>query len=295
MHIAISGSSGLVGRALATALSADGHEVDPLVRGNSTGIHWAPATGEVDQEKMADVEVLVHLAGESIAEGRWTAAKKARIRNSRVDATGKLCETLAKIKSGPRTLICASAIGFYGDRGNDVLDEEAAPGEGFLPQVCQNWESATQAAADVGIRVVNLRIAMVLSGDGGALTKILLPFKLGVGGRVGSGRQYWSWITLTDLVRVIQFAIDTPALSGPLNAVAPEAATNLEFTKALGHVLGRPTIFPLPGLAARIVLGEMANDLLLPSARVVPRKLVQSGFSFLHSELEGALRHALGK
>jgi len=295
MHIAISGSSGLVGRALATALRADGHDVDPLVRGNSAGIHWTPATGEVDHEKMADVEVLVHLAGESIAEGRWTKAKKARIRSSREDAVGLLCETLAKMASGPRTLICASAIGFYGDRGNDVLDEDAAPGEGFLPQVCQNWESATQAAADVGIRVVNLRIAMVLSGDGGALTKLLLPFNLGLGGRVGSGRQYWSWITLTDLVRVIQFAIDTPALAGPVNAVAPEAATNLEFTKALGHVLGRPTIFPLPGLAAKIVLGQMANDVLLPSARVVPRKLEQSGFTFLHSELEGAIRYALGK
>lgn len=302
MHVAISGSSGLVGRALATALRSDGHDVDSFVRlcverirGDSAGIHWTPATGEVDDRKMADVELLVHLAGESIAEGRWTEAKKARILSSREVATRLLCETLAKMKNGPRTLICASAIGFYGDRGNDVLDEVAGPGEGFLPQVCQNWESATRAAADAGIRVVNLRIGMVLSGEGGALTKMLLPFKLGLGGRIGNGRQYWSWITLTDLVRVIQFAIDTPVLAGPVNTVAPVAATNLEFTKALGQVLRRPTVFPMPGLVARIVLGQMADDLLLASARAVPRKLEQAGFTFSLSNLDDALRHVLGK
>lgn len=293
MHVAISGSTGLVGRALTSDLRADGHVVDPLVRGEKAGISWNPATGEVDCEKLADVETLVHLAGESIAEGRWTAAKKARIRSSREDATRRLCESLANMERRPRTLICASAIGFYGDRGNDELDEEAAPGEGFLPEVCRNWESATQVAADAGVRVVNLRIGVVLSRDGGALAKMMLPFKLGLGGRIGSGRQYWSWITLTDLVRAIRFAIETPALSGPVNAVAPVAATNLEFTKALGRALGRPTIFPMPALAAKLALGEMANDLLLASARVVPRKLEQNGFEFSYAELDDALRHVL--
>jgi len=295
VHVAISGSSGLVGSALTRALRAAGHEVNPLVRGDQAGIRWNPSTGEIDVKKIADVDAVVHLAGESIATGRWTAAKKQRIRGSREDATRRLCESLAKLENGPRTMISASAIGFYGDRGDELLDEEAAPGEGFLPEVCLHWEPATRPAAEAGVRVVNPRIGVVLSRDGGALTKMLLPFKLGLGGRVGSGRQYWSWITLTDLVRVIEFALDTPALSGPVNAVAPVAATNLEFTKALGRALGRPTIFPMPALAARLALGQMANDLLLASARVVPRKLEQSGFVFSHADLDDALRHVLGK
>mgnify|MGYP002528006719 CR=1 FL=1 len=293
MRIAISGSSGMVGRALATALLADGHDVVPLVRDNADGIHWTPATGEFDQEKMGDVDVLVHLAGENIAQGRWTKAKKERIRSSRTDATRLLCESLAKMKSGPRTMISASAIGIYGDRGDEVLDEDAAPGEGFLPDVCRNWESATQVVVDAGMRVVNLRLGMVLSRAGGALKPMLLPFKLGLGGRMGSGRQYWSWITLTDAVRVIQFTIDTPTLSGPVNAVTPVAVTNLEFTKALGKAIRRPTIFPMPGPAARMVLGQMADGLILASARVVPRKLEEAGFKFSHSQLDDALQHVL--
>ena len=293
MRIAISGSSGMVGRALATALLADGHDVVPLVRDNADGIHWTPATGEFDQEKMGDVDVLVHLAGENIAQGRWTKAKKERIRSSRTDATRLLCESLAKMKSGPRTMISASAIGIYGDRGDEVLDEDAAPGEGFLPDVCRNWESATQVVVDAGMRVVNLRLGMVLSRAGGALKPMLLPFKLGLGGRMGSGRQYWSWITLTDAVRVIQFTIDTPTLSGPVNAVTPVAVTNLEFTKALGKAIRRPTIFPRPGPAARMVLGQMADGLILASARVVPRKLEEAGFKFSHSQLDDALQHVL--
>jgi uncharacterized protein (TIGR01777 family) len=283
----------MVGRALATALLADGHDVVPLVRDNADGIHWTPATGEFDQEKMGDVDVLVHLAGENIAQGRWTKAKKERIRSSRTDATRLLCESLAKMKSGPRTMISASAIGIYGDRGDEVLDEDAAPGEGFLPDVCRNWESATQVVVDAGMRVVNLRLGMVLSRAGGALKPMLLPFKLGLGGRMGSGRQYWSWITLTDAVRVIQFTIDTPTLSGPVNAVTPVAVTNLEFTKALGKAIRRPTIFPMPGPAARMVLGQMADGLILASARVVPRKLEEAGFKFSHSQLDDALQHVL--
>jgi len=283
----------MVGRVLATALLADGHDVVPLVRGNAEGIHWTPATGEFDQEKMCDVDVLVHLAGENIAQGRWTKAKKERIRSSRTDTTRLLCESLAKMDSGPRTMISASAIGFYGDRGDEKLDEDAAAGEGFLPDVCRKWESATQAVVDAGMRVVNLRLGMVLSRTGGALKSMLLPFTLGLGGRMGSGRQYWSWITLTDAVRVIQFTIDTPTLSGPVNAVTPVAVTNLEFTKALGKALRRPTIFPMPGPVARMVLGQMADGLILPSARVVPRKLEKAGFAFSHSQLDDALQHVL--
>lgn len=294
MQIAVSGASGMVGRALATSFRADGHDVVPLVRGNAEGIHWTPATGEFDQEKMADVEVLVHLAGENISQGRWTKAKKERIHSSRGNVTRLLCKSLAKIKSGPRTLISASAIGFYGDRGDELLDEDAAPGEGFLPDVCQDWESATQAVVDAGMRVVNLRLGMVLSRDRGALKPMLIPFKLGFGGRMGSGRQYWSWITLADVLRVIQFAIDTPTLSGPVNAVTPVAVTNLEFTKALGKALGRPTIFPMPGPVARMALGQMTDGLILASARVVPRKLEQAGFVFSHSQLDDALQHVLG-
>lgn len=293
MRIAISGSSGLVGRALATVLLADGHDVVPLVRGNADGIHWTPATGDFDQVKMGDVDVLVHLAGENISQGRWTRAKKERIRSSRTDTTRLLCESLAKMQGGPRTMISASAIGFYADRGDEILDEDAAPGEGFLPDVCRNWESATQAVVDAGVRVVNLRLGMVLSRAGGALKSMLLPFKLGLGGRMGSGRQYWSWITLTDVLRVIQFTIDTPTLNGPVNAVTPVAVTNLEFTKALGKALRRPTIFPMPGPAARMVLGQMADGLILASARVVPRKLEQAGFTFSYSQLDDALQHVL--
>jgi len=237
----------------------------------------------------------VHLAGEPIAEGRWTQEKKRRILESRVKGTRLIAETLAKLNEKPRVLVSASAIGFYGDRGDEVLLEESASGEDFLSEVCREWEKATLAASQAGIRVVHLRIGIVLSAEGGALAKMLTPFKLGVGGRVGGGRQYMSWITLDDLVGVIRRALADESLRGPVNAVAPQAVTNEEFTKALGRVLGRPTFLPVPAFAARLAFGEMADALLLSSARVEPARLKEAGYEFSQTEVEGALRHVLKK
>ena len=291
----VTGGSGLVGSALIKALRADGHEVSQLVRRaprSEDEIQWDPSSGVLDPAQIS-AEAVVHLAAENIAEGRWNEQKKARIRDSRVLGTRLLCEVLAKHESPPKVLVCASAIGFYGHRGETKLDETAAPGEGFLPRVCVEWEGAAEPARAAGIRVVSLRVGVVLSNEGGALAKMLLPFKLGLGGRIGSGSQHMSWITLGDLVSVTQRAIEDEGLSGPVNAVAPGTVTNLEFTKALGRALGRPTLFPLPAFAARLVLGEMAEDLLLASIRVSPAELMENGFRFENPELNGALAVAL--
>jgi len=235
------------------------------------------------------------LAGENIAAGRWSAKQKDKIRESRVNGTKLLCETLAGLEQKPQVLVSASAIGFYGDRGNEELTEESSVGTGFLPEVCQAWEAATEPAKQAGIRVVNLRIGVVLSKDGGALQKMLLPFKLCAGGIVGNGKQYWSWIGLTDLVGVICHALPSESVSGPVDAVAPNTVTNHEFTKTLGAVISRPTIFPLPAFVARIMLGEMADGLLLASARVLPNQLQASGYEFRYPDLRAALAHELGK
>lgn len=298
MHIAITGSTGLVGSALVPFLTAGGHRVSRLVRGLVPGvdcIRWDPAKGVRDLALLEAVDGVVHLAGENIAGGRWTAARKAEIRRSRVEGTQRLCETLARLAQPPKVLICASAIGYYGGRGDQVLSEEAPPGDDFLAQVCREWEAAAAAAAKAGIRVVNLRFGIVLSQAGGALQKMLLPFKLGVGGRIGSGRQYWSWIALDDAVGAIHHALVTESLVGPVNVVVPVPATNAEFTRALGRVLRRPTIAPLPAFAVRLMLGEMADALLLASARVVPTRLQETDYTFRHPDLEGALRHLLGR
>lgn len=238
---------------------------------------------------------MVHLAGENIAAGRWTAARKARILDSRVKGTRLIAETFAKLERPPKVLISASATGYYGCRGNEVLREESSPGTGFLADVCRKWEAATDAATRKGTRVVHLRTGLVLSGNGGALGKMLLPFKLGIGGRVGSGEQYWSWISLDDLCAAILHSIEAQSLHGPVNMVSPSPATNLEFTKALGRVLSRPTVFPVPAFAARLALGEMADELLLCSARVEPTKLLASRFGFKHKDLEATLRDLLRK
>ncbi len=292
MRIAISGSSGLVGSALVFRLEQAGHVVQCLVRGipEDDEIGWDLANGEIEHEKLEGVDAVVHLAGESIADGRWTAAKKARILASRVDGTQLLARTLARLNHKPRVLVSASAIGYYGDRGEEVCTEQSPAGTGFLPDVCTAWEEATQPASESGIRVVKLRIGIVLSRHGGALSKMLLPFRLGVGGIVGSGRQFWSWISLHDLVRALVHAIECESLQGAVNGVAPQAVTNREFTKSLGRVLNRPTIFPMPAFAARLALGQMADDLLLSSAHVVPNALRDSGFQFEQPELEPALR-----
>lgn len=298
--IVVSGASGLVGTALMQALGRRGASARRLARrassaGDGDAIVWDPDAGSFNPSAFDGVDAVVHLAGENIAKGRWNDAKKQRIRDSRVIGTRRLCESLAAMSHRPSVLVCASAIGFYGDRGEQLLTEADAPGNGFLPEVCTQWERATQPARDAGIRVVNLRIGVVLSRDGGALKEMLLPFQLGVGGRVGNGSQFWSWISLPDLVQSILFAIDNDSLSGPVNAVAPQAVTNAEFTRALGRVLRRPTLFPMPAFAARLALGEMANDLLLASIRVAPEQLQQHGFEFEHPDLETALRAVLNR
>ena len=298
MKIAVTGATGMVGGALQKSLEAQQHQVHRVVRSkssSSTDIRWSPADGEIDAAGLAGLDAVVHLAGENIGQGRWTAAKKQRIRDSRIDGTTLLCNTLAELDARPRVLIAASAIGFYGDRGETICDESTAPCDSFLCRVCVDWEEATRPAQEAGVRVVNLRIGVVLSTQGGALEKMLLPFKLGAGGRIGSGRQYWSCIDLEELVAVIEHCLNNDSLSGPVNAVSPHAVTNLEFTKTLGAALGRPTVFPMPAFAARLALGEMADELLLASTRVVPSRLEASGYQFKHPTLRQSLAAALGR
>lgn len=297
MIIAITGASGLVGTALASALEGNGHLVRRLVRrdvrDDDHEIRWDPEKGEIDAGELEGLDGVIHLAGENIAAGRWTEAKKRRIVESRVEGTRLLCETLAKLKSKPEVVCSASAIGYYGDRGAERVSEASPGGTGFLADVCREWELATQVAREVGIRVVNMRIGVVLSGQGGALARMVTPFKLGLGGVLGSGEQYFSWIAIDDLVEAIRFLLETATLAGPVNCVAPEAVTNRQFTKTLGRVLGRPTIFPMPASVARLAFGEMADEMLLGGACVVPQALTAAGFRHRFPELEKSLRYLL--
>lgn len=298
MKVLVTGATGLVGKSLSPLLTTQVHEVFRLVRRRSdqaNDIPWDPADGTIDAARLEGIDAVVHLAGENIAGARWTPEVKQRLRDSRVGPTRVLCETLAKLQRKPKVLVCASAIGYYGDRGLSPLTEESGPGTGFLPELSEAWEAACQPARDAGIRVVNLRIGVVLSPLGGALQKMLLPFQLGLGGVIGSGRQYWSWIALDDLVGAIYHCLQHDELAGPVNATAPGPCTNYEFTKTLGGVLHRPTILPVPAFAAKLALGEMANDLLLASARVMPVRLEQTGYQFRYPALDGALRHVLGR
>lgn len=287
----------MVGTSLAAALREAGHSPINVTRrtpeGASKSIVWNPAGGLKDPSQLESVDTIVHLAGENIAAGRWTVKLKDRIRRSRIDGTRNLVKSLSAISKRPKTLISASAIGYYGDRGATVLNEDASVGKGFLAELCRDWEHESQAASDLGLRVVNVRIGVVLSSKGGALAKMLLPFKLGAGGIIGSGKQYWSWIGLHDLVRVLMFCIENEALHGPLNAVSPNSMTNYDFTKGVGRVLHRPTIFPMPAFAAKLALGEMAEELLLASARVTPEKLQANGFEFDYPDLDSCLRSEL--
>jgi uncharacterized protein (TIGR01777 family) len=297
MIIAVTGSTGMVGSALVTALEGRGHLVRRLVR-HEVGdgdheIHWNPDAGKIDAAELNGIDGVVHLAGENIAGGRWNADFKRRILESRTKGTRLLSETLAGLEMKPSVLVSASAIGYYGNRYDEEVDELAPSGNGFLAEVCREWEAATEPAHDAGIRVVKLRIGPVLSRQGGALAKMLTPFKLGLGGVVGSGKQYFSWIVLDDLVSAIVFALENDALVGPVNAVAPHSVTNREFTKTLGRVLGRPTIFPMPAFAARLAFGEMADEMLLGGARVAPHELTAASFKFAYPELAPALRHLL--
>ena len=296
MKILISGSHGLVGKALISSL-ADMHEVFDLVRREAkpgaSEIEWHPNQGIIEPSKLEAFDAVIHLAGESIAEGRWTDEKKRRIHDSRTNGTQLLSNALAGLSRKPGTFLCASATGIYGHRGSELLDEESTPGSGFLAGVCRDWEKATEAASSAGVRVVNLRFGPILAREGGMLEKMLTPFKLGLGGRVGSGQQYISWVAIDDVVGATMLAIDNESIRGPVNVVSPNPVTNEEFTKTLGRVLSRPTVFAMPEFAARLAFGEMADEMLLVSQRVAPKKLNDAGYEFLYSELEGAFRKYL--
>lgn len=297
--VAVTGASGLIGKRLVASLEGSGRKVLRAVRRDvrdpAREIRWDPAGRQIDRDKLAGVDAVVHLAGANVAGKRWTQAYKQLLRDSRVDGTQLVSETIAALEPKPRVLACASAIGYYGDRGDELLDESSASGEGFLPEVCRQWEAACGPARDAGIRVANMRIGVVLSPAGGALAKMLTPFKLGLGGVMGSGRQYMSWIALDDVVRALEHVLDHNRHTGPVNLVAPAPVTNREFTKTLGKVLSRPTVLPMPAFAARLAFGEMADELLLSSTRVTPAALQGSGFDFQYANLEAALRHLLEK
>jgi uncharacterized protein (TIGR01777 family) len=296
MKILISGSHGLVGTALIKSLEPEGHEIFRLVRhypSSSSEIEWSPDRYSIALSLIEDFDAVVHLAGESIAEGRWTEEKKRRIRESRVKGTGLLGDALANLSHPPRTFISASAIGYYGNRGDEVLTESSVPGDDFLSQVCVEWEKATELAKEKGIRVLNARFGIILDKEGGALKKMLPPFRMGIGGKIGNGKQWMSWIALDDVVGAIKFALTNDSFAGPANFVAPNPVRNAEFTRTLGKVLSRPTLFPIPAFGVRLAFGEMADALLLSSQRVEPGKLTDLGYLFKHPTLERALQEAL--
>lgn len=293
----MTGASGLVGSALIPVLEARGHQVVKLVRGPASSAFaatWNPEAKQIDLSRAGNIDAVVHLAGENIAQ-RWTPGVKRRVRDSRVEGTRLLSDALAKLPVPPKVLICASATGFYGNRGEEWLDERSAPGHGFLADICQEWEAAADAARVRGIRVVHLRLGIVLTPKGGALARMLPAFRLGIGGRLGDGRAYWSWIALDDLIEVIQHALETESLQGPVNAVTPNPITNSTLTKTLGHVLRRPAILPVPRFALELLFGEMGREAMLASFRVKPIRLLESGFKFRFTELEPALRYLLGR
>lgn len=296
-RVAITGASGLVGQGLAAFLGTGGHDVRKLVRGPATGgdIRWDPGQRSIDAKALEGMDAVVHLAGESIASGRWSAETRKRILTSRTDGTRLLCETLAGLERKPSVLVSSSAIGFYGDRAGEVLDESSPAGDGFLADVCAQWEAATAPARDAGIRVVLLRTGIVLTPLGGALARMLPPFKLALGGPLGSGEQYMSWISHDDLLAAILHCIAKTELHGPVGATAPTPVTNAEFTRTLGEVLHRPARLAVPAVALRTLLGDMADALLLSSARVIPRRLLESGFVYRDADLHGALADMLGR
>ncbi|MBN1827127.1 MAG: TIGR01777 family oxidoreductase [Candidatus Eisenbacteria bacterium] len=296
MRVAVTGSTGLVGTALLESLAADGIHAARLVRrrpGGAGEIGWDPGAGRIDGDALEGMDAVVHLAGASIAAGRWNAARKRLIRESRVQGTRLLSETLAGLNRKPRVFLSASAVGYYGDRREEPVDETAGAGEGFLAEVCAAWEEAAGPARDAGVRVVHPRIGFVLSGRGGGLPKMLLPFRLGLGGRIGNGRQRVSWISLTDLVGILRFLIRRDDIPGPVNAVSPRSVTNAELTRALGRALGRPTPFPVPAAMIGLLFGEMGRATLLSGARVLPERLERAGFRWRHSDIDSALRAAL--
>lgn len=293
MRILVSGTSGLIGSAIVRALRARGDEVVALVRSRDRdGVLWNPSTNEVGD--VSGFDAIVHLAGEGVADGRWSAERKRRIRDSRIDGTRLLVQAVTRAEPRPATFVCASAVGYYGPEVDEPASESAPPSDDFLSDVVQGWEAASEPLVDLGVRVARLRIGVVLSAEGGMLARLRLPFSFGVGGVVGDGSQWMSWITRTDLVRAFLHALDEPGMAGVYNAVAPNPVTNREFTKALGRALSRPTVLPLPKFVARAIFGrEFADLLLLASTRVVPKRLTESGFAFHHPEIDSALEHAL--
>jgi uncharacterized protein (TIGR01777 family) len=296
MKVLVSGAKGLVGDALVKSLKEDGNQIVSLVRRASSGdseIEWQPNQGKLEVERLEGFDVVVHLAGESIASGRWTDEKKQKIFDSRVKGTALLSEALAQLATPPATFISASAIGYYGNRGDELLTEQSSPGNDFLSGVCTEWEKATSSTESKGIRTVHARFGIILDTKGGALKQMLMPFRMGVGGKIGDGKQWMSWIALDDVIRGLNHLIDKPAVKGAVNFVAPHPVTNAEFTRVLGRAISRPTIFPMPAFAARLAFGEMADALLLSSAKVQPKVLREHGFEFEYPTLQGALEKIL--
>ena len=305
MRVLVSGSTGFLGSALLETLERQGHTVTRLVRPGTAhkvvaGIRaqtvaWDPVAGQFDSAGAEGADALIHLAGASIAGGRWNASRKQLLRSSRIDATRHLIGALAKLQRPPRVIVAASAIGYYGNRGDEALTEASAPGNDFLAEACREWESETARGAEFGARVVNLRFGIILAAHGGALPRMALPFKLGAGGRLGNGRQWMSWLTLQETISIIQFALATPGLTGPVNTVTPNPVRNSDFTGVLAKTLHRPALFPAPAFALRLALGEMADALLLISQRVMPSKLADSGYRFMQPNLGGALAEVFRK
>jgi uncharacterized protein len=296
MDVLISGATGLIGSAVIPELEAKGHTVRRLTRHprQEGDIRWDLDAGTIDGD-LSGIDAVVHLAGESIAEGRWTEEKKRRILESRQKGTRLLAERVAELSEPPSVMVSVSATGYYGDRGNELLTEESEWGDLFLSEVCREWEAAADPAREAGVRVVHPRFGIVLTTEGGALGTTLPIFKLGGGGKIGSGRQYWSWVSFDDVIAAILYLMDNEGISGPINVVTPDPPTNAEYTRVLGKVLNRPTFFTVPAPAARVMLGGIADELLLASARVEPVRLQQTGYSFRHPELEATLRYLLGR
>jgi uncharacterized protein len=297
MKILVSGSHGLIGKALIKSLTNDGHEIVRLVRHERSfgtlEIEWHPNQGRIDAQHLEGFDAVVHLAGESIAAGRWTDDRKREILESRTKGTSLLSESLARLSRPPSVFLSASAIGYYGDRDDELLTETSVPGKDFLADVCVAWEAAAKPAVEKGIRTVFARFGIILDTDGGALSKMLTPFRMGIGGRVGDGKQWMSWIALEDVIAALKFLIADNSIHGPVNIVAPNPVTNATFTRSLGRILSRPTFFPIPAFGARLAFGEMADALLLSSQKVEPSVLEDKGFLFKWPTLEPALKHIL--
>jgi uncharacterized protein len=297
MRIVVSGASGLIGSALVPVLEEAGHEVLRLVRREASGpseVAWDPSAGTIDHDRLAGVDAAVNLNGADIGR-RWSAARKREILSSRVDSTALLARTLASLEPRPAVLVCAGGVGIYGhNRGDEILTEDSELGSGFLAEVGRAWEAAAEPARDAGIRVVNFRQGLVLSDRGGVLGRMRTPFRLGLGGRVGGGRQWWPWIAIDDLVAGYQAVLESE-LSGPVNLTSPNPVPNTQFTRALGRALGRPTIVPAPAFGVKLLFGEMGEEALLGGQRALPARLLESGFTFSYEELEPALRHAIAE